>query len=119
MCHAVFEQDLAPSLGGQKNISRTKFSSDLFQEEIKFISISRPKFLMNFFSHRLYFLFRHPKFLLKTFFSLRTLPHIQYQCFSKYWGMGRPPPQILGDLPPVPPKSPPMRHTFEQKTNDQ
>src|SRR6218665_1046165 len=41
----------------------------------------------------------------------RTFAHIRQHHFSKYWGdgyMGRPPPQILGDRPPSPPRSPPM-----------
>ena len=44
--------DLAPSLGGQKKISRDKFSNDLFRKNFPFW---RRKFLMTIFGHRPYF----------------------------------------------------------------
>src|SRR6218665_1119782 len=108
--------DLAPSLGGRKNLSRTKISLNVvFPEKI---SIFTPKIfddLFSFFRHRpgfpdftfLYCIkcrmrpFLHKKnhyftkeFLDKSvFYSVRTFAHILQHYFSKYWGdqcMGRP-----------------------------
>src|SRR6218665_2539494 len=104
--------DLAPSLGGRKNFSRTKISEFLF---------SRPKILTTFFS--VSFLCKMSYMTLSSqekalfqkripsrhlfFYSVRAFTPIPQHFFSKYWGdqcMGRPPPQIFwGDRPPSPP----------------
>src|SRR6218665_3289932 len=50
-------------------------------------------------------------FMTPFFYSVRTFARIRQHYFSKYWGdqcMGRPPPEILGDRPPSPPRSPPL-----------
>jgi len=48
--HSLIGGDLAPSLGGRKQISQTKISERrIFRKTFPF---SRPKFLMTFFSHQ-------------------------------------------------------------------
>jgi len=120
--------DLALSLEGTDNISRTKFPNDLFRKKFHFTS---KYFWRPFLSFTVYFvcfcclkykrltlfgrnlLFDRPKFLLKIFcqFVLCLTSNNSIAYFSKYWGTDAwtvLPPQILRGRPPSPPKSPPV-----------
>src|SRR6218665_305935 len=50
-------------------------------------------------------------FMTAFFYSVHTFARIPQHYFSKHWGTDAwavPPPQIFGDRPPIPPRSPPL-----------